>query len=53
MKNNGICEYLFRKTPKLVEIRVLGFKETSYLFQMTFSTSYKRDCCRSLSFGWV
>ena len=53
MKINGICEYLLRKTTKLVKMKVLGFKEMSYLFQMTFSTSYKRECCRSLSFGWV
>ncbi len=53
MKKHGICENLVRGAVKSCEINVLGFKETSYYYQTTSSKSFKQDCCRSLSFGWV
>lgn len=51
MKKHSICENQLRKTYKSCEINALGFKETSDLYQMTSSKSFKMDCCRSLSFG--
>lgn len=51
MKKHGICENHKSETYKSCEFNVLGFKETSDLYQMTSSKSYIQDCCRSLSFG--
>ena len=51
MKKHGIYENRVRETAKSCEISVLGFKETSGLYQTTSSKSFIQGCCRSLSFG--
>ncbi len=40
MKKHGICENRVRETAKSCEISVLGFKETSGLYQTTSSKSF-------------
>lgn len=53
MHNRSVCEKPFHEVAKFCEISVLRLKESSDLYQTVYLKSCFRDCCRSLSFGWV
>ena len=53
MKKYCIFEKMICKMVKSCYIKALGFRETSSYSEPLFDGSPKKDCCRSLSFGWV
>ena len=53
MKNDVIFENSIRETVNSFDINALWVKEMSSYCQTTSSKSNKKDCCGSLSFGWV